>query len=450
MGSNVFLTGGGANTYTWSGGVTNGASFSPTLTNSYSVSGTNTLTGCISTNIALVTFTVNALPIVSITVSNPVICEGTTLTLNGVNADIYTRTNGDTNGLAFTPTASATYDVTGTNTLTGCVNYATQGVAVNTLPSLTVSSSNSAICFGQSITLSAQGANTYTWTNGVLNIVPFIRSISTAFSVTGTNTITGCAKTATVFVTVNQLPIITSSASSSSFCIGGTVTLNAAGVSSYVWTQGVLNGIAFSPSVTTTYSVTGTNTVTGCTSTNSVFQTITVNALPFLVAFASGSVICVGEPAILNVNGASTYSWSTNQTTSLINVSPTITTTFTVWGTDSNGCKSSTVLIQEVSDCVGINSQIDKRAQTLRVYPNPTNGSFFISTERQMNLTFLNELGQVVKVISVEGNNKENYLVTDLPNGIYFFVWGSRSLDCQIKSGGCEIKKSADKHAPAD
>jgi hypothetical protein len=62
-----------------------------------------------------------------------------------------------------------------------------------------------------------------------------------------------------------------------------------------------------------------------------------VNPLPVVNAGADVS-ICTGSSTTLTATGAVTYVWNTGATTDAITVSPTTTTTYTVTGTDANGC----------------------------------------------------------------------------------------------------------------
>jgi len=83
-----------------------------------------------------------------------------------------------------------------------------------------------------------------------------------------------------VTVTVNPLPVVNAGADQT-ICIGAPVTLNGSGAVSYTWTNGVTNGVAFNPTTTTTYTVTGTD-ANGCQNTDQV--TVTVNPLPVVNA----------------------------------------------------------------------------------------------------------------------------------------------------------------------
>lgn len=427
-GTTITLNGLGADTYTWSGSVSNGVAFFPLASANYTVSGTNTLTGCTNTNLAIASVTVNALPAVGVSVSDSEICFGGTVTLSGTNADTYVWTGGITNAVSFSPGSTSSYTVIGTNSATGCTNTAVQAVTVYPLPNLIINVTGSVICNGQSVAFGASGADTYSWTNGVSNSIPFFPSTSADYTVTATNTLTGCSITAVRSVTVNPLPVVNANTSSTSICIGGSVTLTGSGANVYSWTGGVLNGIAFSPSVTASYSVVGIYTLTGCSSTNAAVQTITVNSLPFILASTSTPTLCAGESASLTASGASSYSWSNGQTGSVNVVSPTSITLYTVSGTDANGCSNSTVFAQTVSECLGISSSYENENRTLMVFPNPNAGSFEVSAEVEMELSVINELGQIVKTLRLNQMNQNKVQVKELPNGIYFIIGTNKTV----------------------
>ena len=196
-GTAVTLSGSGANTYTWNNGVSNGVAFTPAATQTYTVTGTNA-NGC--SNTAQVTVTVNALPTVSAG-QNQVVCAGTAVTLNGSGANTYTWNNGVSNGVAFTPAATQTNTVTGTNA-NGCSNTAQVTITVNALP-IVSAGNNQTVCNGSQVTLAASGAITYLWNNGIQNAVPFTPNATQTYIVTGTNA-NGCQNYDTVLVTVNN------------------------------------------------------------------------------------------------------------------------------------------------------------------------------------------------------------------------------------------------------
>jgi len=67
--------------------------------------------------------------------------------------------------------------------------------------------------------------------------------------------------------TITQPPAISGSASNNTVCNGSTVTLTGSGASSYTWSGGVINGVAFTPTISASYTMTGTNTLTACSNT---------------------------------------------------------------------------------------------------------------------------------------------------------------------------------------
>jgi hypothetical protein len=159
------------------------------------------------------------------------------------------------------------------------------------------------ICAGQSVTLTATGATTYTWNNWVVNNVAFTPNITKTYTVNGTDA-NGCKGSDQVVVTVNQ-PLINAGADQT-ICTGQQATLTATGATSYTWTSGITNSTPFTPTATQTYSVSGTD-VNGCSGTDAV--TVTLVAQPTVNAGQNISV-CSGDSVQLNATGAATYTWS--------------------------------------------------------------------------------------------------------------------------------------------
>jgi gliding motility-associated-like protein len=338
-GSSIALSGNGANTYTWSGGISNNAPFAITNSNTYTVTGTNA-NGCSST--ASISITVHPLPIIIANGPNAV-CSGSNVTLSGSGASTFTWSGGISNNSPFTITNTSTYTVTGTD-INGCTNTATKVITVNPLPIVVANGPNSA-CNVSSITLFGSGANTYTWSGGVSNNSPFTISNTTTYTVTGTD-VNGCSNTASKTVTVNALPTLSVLPVNPSICLNQSVNLTAGGASTYVWSpssglnQTTGTTVTASPISTTTYTITGTD-ANGCS--NTLSNTVAVNPLPNLSTTPSSATLCIGDSVTLNINGASTYTWSPgaglNQSTgSQVKASPIATTTYTITGTNANGC----------------------------------------------------------------------------------------------------------------
>lgn len=139
----------------------------------------------------------------------------------------------------------------------------------------TASPASAVICKGASVSLSGTGASTYTWTGGVVNGAAFTPTTTATYTVTGANA-SACTNTAVITVTVNALPVIGATSSHSMICAGSSSTLTATGASSYTWnTGGTTAGITVSPTVTTSYTVTGMN-ASACTAMAMVTQSVSL------------------------------------------------------------------------------------------------------------------------------------------------------------------------------
>lgn len=142
--------------------------------------------------------------------------------------------------------------------------------------------------------------------------------------------------------TVSSTPVVTTGGSSA-ICAGTSGTITASGATTYTWLPGssTATSVVVSPTVSTTYTVTGANGA--CTNTTT--KVLTVNPNP-TVAVNSTS-ICSGNTATLTASGATTYSWSTGSTATSINPSPTSTTVYTVTGTTAgcNNVRTATVTV---------------------------------------------------------------------------------------------------------
>ncbi|MDI1354007.1 MAG: FG-GAP-like repeat-containing protein [bacterium] len=240
---------------------------------------------------------------------------------------------GNSSSVLVSSSVSTIYSVSSSNTV-GCISTKTIAVLINT-PILQLIVSSNSICPGAPATISVSGASTYSWNTGSGSAsIAVSPSVSTIYTASGTNT-TGCISSNTIAITVYSNPIVVITASSLSLCGSGIVTLSASGANTYTWSNGsTASAQNFTPIANTCYTVMGTNVV-GCTS--STISCILVYPLPSLSISGPNSV-CAGSSANLNVNGANTYTWSNGVTTPSINVLPIANSTYSVIGTDSNGC----------------------------------------------------------------------------------------------------------------
>lgn len=152
----------------------------------------------------------------------------------------------------------------------------------------------------------------YTWDNGVTDGVPFEPTMSTTYTVTGTDPVTQCAGTSTVDVTIRPRPTV-QAPPMQEVCAGELVTLTATGSADVVdikWSNNVDNDVPFKPTLTATYEVTVTNDG-GCTATDSV--KVVVNPAPEIWRSSKNPRnIAIGKDAYfaVSVEGENlTYQW---------------------------------------------------------------------------------------------------------------------------------------------
>ncbi len=376
-GASTTLQATGGTSYTWSPATglscttCAAPTANPATTTTYTVTGTDT-NSC--SNTATVTVTVNPLPTISAG-TNVAICAGASTTLQATGGSSYTWS--PATALSCTtcasptasPTATTTYTVTGTNT-NSCSNTATVTVTVNPLPTISAGT-NKSICIGSATTLPATGGASYTWTPATgLSCTSCATptanpTTTTTYTVTGTNA-NGCVNTANVTVTVNPLPVI-SAGSNKTICAGSSTALQATGGTFYAWAPttglsctGCQNPTA-TPATTTTYVVTGTNT-NGCSDTAHV--TVTVNPLP-TISGGGNKAICTGASVQLQGSGGTSYTWSPAAGLSCTacaapTASPISTTTYTVTGTDANGCISTATVAVTVNAIPNVTATTSK------------------------------------------------------------------------------------------
>jgi len=377
LGESVTLTGSGATSYTWTDGVNNysdGAVVNPTVTTTYTVTGTD---GNTCENTAQVTVTVNPLPTVTANASDTAICNGELVTLTGGGASTYTWTDGVnnySNGVAFAPTSTQTYTVTGTDA-NGCENTATTTITVNPLPNLTTSNGNVCVSGQTSIDLSSlvtSNGTTITYHSSQANADNGTSAISSTVTPSTSPTTyfvrsefsTGCYVTDTIQITIEPLPTVVANATNLEICSGDSVTLTGSGATSYTWDNGVTNGVAFNPTTTQTYTVTGTDGF-GCYDTDTITITVypTAPATPSIITgslsncpVASGLVYSVTDDSntiSYNWTIPSGYTITSGSGTHSITVTATttaVTGDFIVTATNPCGTSASSTLEVTIGD----------------------------------------------------------------------------------------------------
>ncbi len=247
-------------------------------------------------------------------------------------------------------------------------------IEVNICPQ-TTADPDQTICLGDQATLNTTttllGSNpyTYSWSPSTFVTNPNAQSTPVSPDATTTYTVTttdrySCQGTSDITITVN--PAGGEAGPDATLCNGGSVQLNATGGSTYVWSPATglsatnIPNPSASPLVTTAYFVTITSAA-GCPYTD--FLTVTVSPNAPINAGTDVS-ICPGVGTTLNATGGATYLWTPatgldDPTSANPIATPAVTTTYTVDGTDANGCTGTDAVTVTVNIAPGANAGSD-------------------------------------------------------------------------------------------
>jgi hypothetical protein len=173
------------------------------------------------------------------TTNNSVICSGSPVTLNASGAHTYLWSTGDTGPSATNyPQQSTQFSVIGTNTLTGCMSTAVVQVNVLPAPNVFAAALPGVSCAGKPVTLMANGANSYLWSNSLSgSVITVTLNATTNYTVIGTGA-NNCTGQAMITVSVNQNPAVSIGATSQNICIGEPLILTGLGAVTYNWYSG--------------------------------------------------------------------------------------------------------------------------------------------------------------------------------------------------------------------
>jgi hypothetical protein len=291
--------------------------------------------GCISEVTKVLT--VNTIAPVSISASSATsFCQGGSVTLTAPAGLNYNWTSGQTTQ-SITVNASGTFALAASNAAGCFTTSSTVQVTVNPAPVVNITSTSTTLCQGTTLVLNApSNAASYAWSNGATTQSVLISSAGTyALTITDAN---GCsASTNTTIVNGINPQATVSAGGATTFCQGGTVVLNAAGGTSFLWNNGATTQ---NISVTTpgNYSVMVTNAA-GC---SSMSNSTLVNVLqaPNAVATAYGpTTFCQGGSVTIATSGGTSYAWSNGSTAQ--SILPSTSGTYSVIITGANGCTAT-------------------------------------------------------------------------------------------------------------
>jgi gliding motility-associated-like protein len=193
-----------------------------------------------------------------------------------------------------------------------------------------------------------QAPYTFTWSNGVVESNVNVANSSIASLCPGNYSVNvswGCTNDTVFSFVINGSTAVNITASSVNGTCGqanGTATAAATGGSgtyTYAWSNGA-TGSFITGLTSGNYTVIGTDN-NGCTDTTQVI----VNTSPAsgVILTSNDTILGLNETATLQILGGDTYNWTPSTSLSCddcfsVIASPTVSTTYTVTGTDSVGC----------------------------------------------------------------------------------------------------------------
>ena len=347
---------------------------------------------------------------------------------------------GSINSVSLLPVGVTNFTVTDAS---NCVYYSslTVGQATVVQPPLVINASTNPICTTNTLVLSTSGAATYTWSNGnstsSTTVAPTVQS--NTFNVVAT-TSANCTLKGSYTVTVNSLPVITFTSIPTRLCLNANAqplsaspaggTFNGAGIA-----FGAFNpGVAGVGTQSLSYSYTDAN---GCTSVDTVYTT--VSSPTTVVAFTvTPSSICEYAPSV-TLSATPTGGTFSGQGVSGGAFAPSVagigTSTLSYSYTDANNCTAAESSAISVTACASPTGIEPYSTGSCQLYPNPNNGSFTIKVTMDLQVTLVNQLGQLLQTVTLDKYNSHEVFVENLPEGIYFLKAQNQVLNQKISVG---------------
>ena len=266
----ISLTATGGGTYSWNNSLGSNATVTVNTAGTYTVTVTGS-NGCTAT--ASVTITANqtkpSVDIINNSSTAVLSCTTPSISLTATGNGTYSWNNGLGTNATVTVATPGTYVVTVTGS-NGCTETKSVTITSDDSRPAAVITTNTGTkeltCATSSIILTASGGTSYSWDNGLGNNANITVTSAGTYTVTVASA-NGCSDTESITITSSQsLPNI--SVTNADICLASQATLTASGSDSYTWNTGETGAtITVSPAVTTTYTVEGTVTETGCKNT---------------------------------------------------------------------------------------------------------------------------------------------------------------------------------------
>jgi hypothetical protein len=392
--------GGGAGGSSYLGGVTDGST-----------------TAGVQLGNGEVIITVLCTPI-AVTASETEICLGDEITLDGESetGGAITWDGGAIDEEAFTPDETGVITYTATSDSEEDCDMSID-ILVNEAPIVNAGSGDENYCIGETVVLSAGGsADVWSW-DPADDLEPGIGSHT--YTLTGTDSGTGCEATDEVTITVHDLPTVSASVDNDEICIGNSVVLTGGGADTYVWDPAAIeDGEAYEPAAegSYTFTVIGTDEW-GCTDEASV--SVTVNPEISITYVVTDEMIFEdGEIDITVTGGVApyTFDWDIDGTGDFDDdedLTGLADALYNVVVNGSNGCSASASIV------LGTQAGVDELNQSIiSVYPNPTKDALTIDFEGTFTYELLAINGDVI--LKGIATDKEIIDMNSLANGVYF------------------------------
>ena len=374
------------------------------------------------------------------------ICQGNSITLDAGAGVGYTYKWYETSSSSVIGT-SQTLNVTNSGTYNVIVTNST-GYTSNDMITITVKAkpvanagNDTTININTAATLQGtieSGSGNYAWTPSnqlvsanVQNPTTTNLTSSTIFTLYVTDPTSGCVGSDNVKVTVigGALSVV-ASANPDTICSKtvtylSTLPSGGSGTYTYSWssTPSGFTSTSASPAIAPAASTTYTVIVSDGSNTASSSVAILVHALP-TISLGKDTTICKNQKITLDAGIASSYAWSTGETTRTINIDSTKAVAglaeIIVTVTNSYGCTNKDTVDIRFITCTGID-EITK--STISIYPNPTSGltRFELNgVQDNATLTIYSIEGQTVYTKQIAGNTTSELDLTALPKGLFF------------------------------
>lgn len=416
--SSTTLTASGGTDYLWdTGATTQSITVSPNSTTTYSVTVSNSL----SSDTDEVIVNVNPNPTANAG-ADVTISEGESSTLTASGGSSYLWSTGETTeSITVSPSSTTTYTVIAI--LNGCEDSDDVIVTVETDEVIADAGADVDICEGYDVTLTASGGTDYLWSTGeTTQSITVSPSSTTNYTVIVSNGTLNDTDDVTVIVNPNPEVTISEDAT---ILEGNYITLSASGANNYEWSNGATEpNIAVSPSITTTYVVTGY--INNCFDVNDVTVSVVEQVL---VNAGEDTTICLGNEITLTASGsgAEDFIWNTGETTQSITVSPEEDTMYTVMASNSldsdaddvmvmvNACEEEEIIPEneEFSFQVYIDSRVSNDVLNIKLF----------GIKDQCDLYLFDIAGKLIHTDKFNGNDEQEVNRTintsHISDGIY-------------------------------